>query len=922
MQRKTLVLVGLAAVVAIALVFWYLRRGGGAATDSAGQTKDAGAGTAVLTAPGPGTDPDDAEPMPEAPPPVSFENDPEGPLRLEGQVLDELDHGVGGVTVTLSSVPRRTATSEADGSFVFEKLVPRTYALTARSGDQIGGPVMHKLTASSDPVAIRLRKGALLRVSAVDEADAPIRGVTIELRDNEKQEKTTDEAGLAVFDGVSTGFVIVAARSDKHALTLTPVQIADTPGIEVATRIVLREGAAVRGKVVDGDGKPVAGASVAAVDTSNLLPLGSLGQSGVETDKKGEFVFGRIAAGSYRFRASKDEFMQADSEPVTTDGITETTGVVIAMSRGGRVSGRVLDQQKRPVPWATVRIGASADSFGANNTLRQITADGDGAFVVRSLPRTKLAAVASSPLASSATTEVDLTALEVVEGVELVLTIEGVISGIVVDGKGQPLAEAQVSAFPDFWAGAKMDDFALRGVAAESTDGGGRFSFHGLPDGTYRLRAARSEMSATQWTQSGQQAAVGDTNVKLILPANGKIKGVVSYAEGAHPPLFTVTTAYPPGTPFSTDDGQFALDEVPPGTYDVTIRGPGFADYVARKVVVSSDAETDLGTLEVKRGRTISGKVRDGSGRVVEGALVVAARQLIADGSTLAPSFGAGQEEASGVRRATSNADGVYQLTGVGPGELLLAADHPQRGRSNAATLPAAGGSQVVDLVLVPVGRVTGMVTAGGNPQAKATVIATPPSNGNNIVAVNTGTDGKFVIERLAAGTQRLTAILQSSGIGGDSAGVDVIVVPGGEVKADIEITVGELELTIIIAGKAGAKIDASQVFLFRGAVAAQSGKDIQDAFLSASGAGGANMTFARGDNPAVFKSASPGQSTICVIPITGDLNDPAFAQRLQANANNLKVYCSRHELGSTPLKQEIKVQVPAMDPLPEPASP
>src|SRR5438445_9996263 len=43
--------------------------------------------------------------------------DPEGPLRLEGQVVDADGRGVGGAEVWLGSVPPRTAKTEGDGSF-------------------------------------------------------------------------------------------------------------------------------------------------------------------------------------------------------------------------------------------------------------------------------------------------------------------------------------------------------------------------------------------------------------------------------------------------------------------------------------------------------------------------------------------------------------------------------------------------------------------------------------------------------------------------------------------------------------------------------------------------------------------------------------------------------------------------------------
>lgn len=91
-----------------------------------------------------------AEPSPKQPEPGpaprglaprwSFDADPEGPLRLEGQVLDAEGKGVGGAEVWLGSVPAKTARTEDDGAFSFDKLVGRTYSISAQKGELMGGP--------------------------------------------------------------------------------------------------------------------------------------------------------------------------------------------------------------------------------------------------------------------------------------------------------------------------------------------------------------------------------------------------------------------------------------------------------------------------------------------------------------------------------------------------------------------------------------------------------------------------------------------------------------------------------------------------------------------------------------------------------------------------------------------------------------
>jgi hypothetical protein len=77
-------------------------------------------------------------------------------------------------------------------------------------------------------------------------------------------------------------------------------------------------------------------------------------------------------------------------------------------------------------------------------------------------------------------------------------------------------------------------------------------------------------------------------------------------------------------------------------------------------------------------------------------------------------------------------------------------------------------------------------------------------------------------------------------------------------------------------------------------------------------------MAFSSGGEPASFEKVKPGEKSVCVVPITGDMNDPGFARRLQENAMKLAVYCARATVKPSPDKQSISREVPAMEPLPE----
>jgi hypothetical protein len=67
------------------------------------------------------------------------------------------------------------------------------------------------------------------------------------------------------------------------------------------------------------------------------------------------------------------------------------------------------------------------------------------------------------------------------------------------------------------------------------------------------------------------------------------------------------------------------------------------------------------------------------------------------------------------------------------------------------------------------------------------------------------------------------------------------------------------------------------------------------------------------------FEELVPANYSVCTIPITGDLNDAQFQQRLQEESASLKVYCKPVKLQASPQKQTVVHEVPAMTPLPAP---
>jgi hypothetical protein len=297
----------------------------------------------------------------------------------------------------------------------------------------------------------------------------------------------------------------------------------------------------------------------------------------------------------------------------------------------------------------------------------------------------------------------------------------------------------------------------------------------------------------------------------------------------------------------------------------------------------------------------------------VAGARVLAGPMLFSEGKG-----GVGNqaiEEQMGVRSAVSAADGSFTIQGAPEKGGSVIAEHVDQGRSEAIKLPAGSDDMLgVTLALRGYGSVAGKVTMEGRGLSDVQVMATVKGATGHVVVVASGADGAFVIDKLPEGEHRLSANRMEN-FQMSSTSRDITVVAGQRTEVVLDIPVGSVTLTVEVRGKGGVKIDAAQVFLFRGSVAIRNAEDVTDRFLSGDAAG---MGFWFGnDTWPSFPKLVPGDYSVCTLPINGSLADPAFQQRLQDNLDKLQVHCDAKTVAASPTEQRHIATVPKMTPLP-----
>ena len=644
--------------------------------------------------------------------------------RLEGQVIDEQAKPVGGAQIRLLPGDA-VVTSEADGSFGFERLPFRGYRLAARAGELYSDTAVVSFSETSEPVTLRLHRGTTL-VLHVLAGTAPIAGAEAVLDD--AIHAATGRDGVVRLPGLGPRFHHASVSAPGHATAQVSLDVAEDPGGTIERTVELRAGAPLGGTVVGPDGKLVADATV------EIDALGDDASSQrATTDRAGVWHLAAAAAGRYQLTATSKTYGPAAGLALTLDGTTPRSDVVVRVAFDAQLVGTVVDAAGQPLAGATVivsdRAGASFDDKTDTRGSFEMLGIAAGEYDVIARKGGQASLSSRIALATDARTEVRL------------ITQDVQITGTVVDPRGEPIAEARVMALP-MRAVRNASSFAN-----DATDAKGRFHLDGLEPGTYTVSATWPDQKSRK-VGEGLPVTTGTRDVKLTLEPPATLVGRVTL-DGQPVPYYGILVTEHPEWAFMGDpiaerspDGRFTVRAVEPGMCGVVILGPRTAQKIIR-VSIEKGKTTDLGEIAMAHGQRIAGHVRDGTGASVPGADVLVGRG--ARRSDDAPV----KQWFQGEYRATTDAAGAYLFDGIAPmPQAQITAVEATGGTSPASILPA--GDATVDLVLAAAGGIDG--TIENYPGGIGLVNARPAANRTDVHSSDVDVSGAFHFDGLPAG--------------------------------------------------------------------------------------------------------------------------------------------------------------------------
>jgi protocatechuate 3,4-dioxygenase beta subunit len=283
------------------------------------------------------------------------------------------------------------------------------------------------------------------------------------------------------------------------------------------------------------------------------------------------------------------------------------------------------------------------------------------------------------------------------------------VSGTVVDGDGRPLSKFVVKAR----ASNEISPVYGAVVAQKSvSDSSGRFELSGLPEGSYVVEGLADGYAScfSEPFTATQGLATGDVVVRMT--HGGSLTGKVLDAYDNSPVAGAeITThendwvdadfwemfgalepsAMTKAKVFTDQNGEFTIDVMTPGTYQVQIRARGFAPEFVRDVQIVDGQNIDLPSRPLIKGASISGIVYGRDSAVASGATV-----------QLSPTD---LNEMQGNRQTRSDGTGRFAIESVRPGTYTLTATRPAGGAANPFEALADMKASEVTLTIEDGGR-------------------------------------------------------------------------------------------------------------------------------------------------------------------------------------------------------------------------
>lgn len=718
--------------------------------------------------------------------------------------------------------------SERDGHYRLDGLWPVATSIDAgapqfiptRWSERVGGRLRYE---------VRLHAGEERRELDItlERGGVPVRGVVKDIGGGVVEDALVTASGVWDFRQAlaygrtdSEGRFELWTKSGQASLTAhaegyAPAYTSASAPTELAT-IFLTPESVLGGTVVHAEtGEPVAGVTVRAGAGGMGFGFGS---NQTITDTDGRFRIASLAPGIYDLKAHADELYGEGVEQVHLGLSQSIDDIVVEVHPAFAVAGKVVIAETN-APCTEGEVTLDRDGQQLRGRI-----DEHGEALVRAvLPGTYRVQVNCTGHVSEPEYEpivvADQSDLEPEWKVHTGLAIRGVV----VDSSSVPVAGVSVVASPKSAPGDPRAQQTWGFNTATQSDG--TFELTGLLSGTYELDiwgTTHPKLAQPEVVTLGEAADVD--NVRLVLPATGRLVGSVRDESGAAAPGVTVSATslarnqiWMQSSARTGDDGRFVIERIEAGSFRVAAgrRAPGTTDddIQGQIVEIVPERETEIELIVESRTMSIRGRVVDSAGAPVFDAFVDASR--MSDSAAAGPANLASARGRWGWDRkpVLSDQDGNFEVGELSEGEYIVRAY--RKGGGEGLLEGVAAGSTGVVLTIGDTGQFAGkVVLAGGGSPDRFEIRVTDRAQGLDRRDDFFRTDGSFAIRELPPGNYEVhatasegttkTEVVLAAGQSIDDLALELtskVTVEGRLVDADTRAPVSGMEVRISATG-------------------------------------------------------------------------------------------------------------------------